>query len=334
MKKTVSRDDVARLAGTSVAVVSYVVNGGPKNVSSERRARVLAAIEELGYSPNPMAQSLAGSGTHTIGMIVPNIENSFFAEVALAVEEEASRLARLVFLGNSAENSRRESAYVQSFIRHRVDGMVFIGVSKRASLQPAVDAGIPLVVVDRPHPAALIRSVSIDHAAAAEMATAHLIGHGHTRIACLTGLESTFVSDERLTGFKRAMAAAGSEAAAILRSSYSFEGGRDAWSELRRVAPDVQAVFCASDDQARGVIAAAMYEGLIVPDELAVTSIDGTKQGLVLRPTLTSVRQPSKVIAQAALRRLFADEQAELHWGVPTELTIGQSCGCPTSQDE
>lgn len=334
MKKSVSREDVARLAGTSVAVVSYVVNGGPRNVSPERRASVLAAIAELGYRPNPMAQALAGSGTHTIGMIVPNIENSFFAELALAVEEEASKVARLVFLGNSAENYRRESAYVQSFIRHRVDGMVFIGVSKGASLQPAVDAGIPLVVVDRPNPTALIRSVSIDHAAAAEMATAHLIAHGHTRIACLTGLESTFVSDERLDGFKRAMAAAGHEAAAVVRSTYSFAGGRDAWAELRRVAPDTQAIFCASDDQARGVIAAAMYEGVSVPGSLAVTSIDGTTQGSVLSPTLTSVRQPSKVIAQAALRRLFADAQAELHWGVPTELTIGQSCGCHAGQDE
>lgn len=334
MKKAVSREDVARLAGTSVAVVSYVVNGGPKNVSPDRRARVLAAIEELGYRPNPMAQSLAGSGTHTIGMIVPNIENSFFAELALAVEEEASKVGRLVFLGNSAESARRESEYVQSFIRHRVDGIVFIGVSKRASLQPAVDAGIPLVVVDRPNPTALIRSVSIDHAAAAELATEHLIGHGHTRIACLTGLESTFVSDERLEGFSRAMAAAGREPATILRAPYSFEGGRDAWAELRDVAPDAQAIFCASDDQARGLIAAAMYEGVPVPDALAVTSIDGTTQGSVLSPTLTSVRQPSKVIAQAALRRLFADEQAELHWGVPAELTIGQSCGCHTGQDE
>ncbi len=334
MKKAVSREDVARLAGTSVAVVSYVVNGGPKNVSPERRARVLAAIEELGYSPNPMAQSLAGSGTHTIGMIVPNIENSFFAELALAVEEEASKLGRLVFLGNSAENSRRESQYVQSFIRHRVDGMVFIGVSKRASLQPAVDAGIPLVVVDRPNPAAQIRSVSIDHAEAAELATRHLVGHGHTRIACLTGLESTFVSDDRLTGFRRAMEAAGHEPAAVLRHPYSFEGGRDAWTELRKTAPDTEAVFCASDDQARGVIAAAMYDGVAVPQALAVTSIDGTTQGTVLRPTLTSVRQPSKVIAQAALRRLFADEQAELHWAVPAELTIGQSCGCHPDLDE
>lgn len=332
--KPVSREDVARLAGTSVAVVSYVVNGGPRNVSPERRARVLAAIEELGYSPNPMAQSLAGSGTHTVGMIVPNIQNSFFAELALEVEEEASKQGRLVFLGSSAESARRESAYVQSFIRHRADGMIFIGVSKRASLQPAVDAGIPLVVVDRPNPVALIRSVSIDHAAAAELATAHLLGHGHTRIACLTGLESTFVSDERLDGFARAMATSGLDPSAIMRYPYSFEGGRDAWTELKRVAPDTQALFCASDDQARGVIASAMYDGVAVPGALAVTSIDGTTQGSVLRPTLTSVRQPSKVIAQAALRRLFADEQAELHWAVPGELTIGQSCGCPTDQDE
>jgi LacI family transcriptional regulator len=328
MVKKVSRDDVARLAGTSAAVVSYVINGGPRNVSPERRQRVVAAIEELGYEPSPIAQSLAGSGTGTMGMIVPNLDSSFFSELATAVEEAALQTGRLVFIGNSAEDRNREAAYVSSFVRHRVDGVVVIGVSKQLSLLPALDAGIPVVVVDRPNPHALIRSVSIDHVEAAETATGHLIQHGYDTIACLTGMESTFVSDDRLEGFRRAMGRAGIEPVATLRSPYSYEGGATAWERLKELPELPRAIFCASDDQARGLIAAALADGVSVPEELAVTSIDGTKQASVLKPSLTTVRQPSAVIAQAALRRLIEDSQAELHWGVPTELVIGRSCGC------
>ncbi|SFN34816.1 transcriptional regulator, LacI family [Mycetocola miduiensis] len=328
MVKRVSRDDVARLAGTSAAVVSYVINGGPRNVSPERRQRVLAAIKELGYEPSPIARSLAGSGTGTTGMIVPNLDSSFFSELATAVEEAALQTGRLVFIGNSAEDRRREAAYVSSFVRHRVDGVVVIGVSKQLSLQPALDEGIPVVVVDRPNPHALIRSVSIDHAEAAETATAHLIGHGYDGIACLTGMESTFVSDDRLEGFRRAMGRAGLEPVATLRSPYSYAGGATAWERLKELPNLPRAVFCASDDQARGLIAAALADGISVPERLATVSIDGTKQASVLKPSLTTVRQPSDVIAQATLRRLFEDAQAELHWGVPTELIIGRSCGC------
>jgi LacI family transcriptional regulator len=327
-KKRVSREDVARLAGTSVAVVSYVINGGPRNVSPERRARVLAAIEQLGYVPNPIAQSLAGSGTGTVGMIVPNLDNSFFAELALAVEEAALQSGRLVFVGNSAEQRERETAYVQSFVRHRVDGMIFIGVSKQMSLQFAVDADIPVVVVDRPNLHSLIRSVSIDHLEAADVATSHLLTHGYDAVACVTGMESTFVSDDRLEGFSTALRRADLEPHVILRAAYSFAGGVEAWESLRAHGALPRAVFCASDDQARGLVSAAIADGVSVPEQLAVASIDGTKQAATLRPSLTTVRQPSSVLARAAVRRLFEDSQAELHWEIPTELIIGRSCGC------
>ena len=331
-KKKVSRDDVARLAGTSAAVVSYVVNGGPRNVSPERRARVLAAIEELGYTPSPIAQSLAGSGTGTTGMIVPNLDNSFFAELALAVEESALKSGRLVFVGNSAEERERETAYVRSFVQHRVDGIIFIGVSKQMSLQFALDAGVPVVVVDRPNPHSLIRSVSIDHIDAAETATDHLLSHGYGEIGCVTGMESTFVSDDRLEGHRRALGRAGRESHVMIRAPYSFAGGTQAWQALRDLDALPRAVFAASDDQARGLVSAAMADGVAVPEQLAVASIDGTKQAAILQPTLTTVRQPSEVIAQAAIRRLFEDPQTELHWEIPTELIIGRSCGCDPTE--
>jgi LacI family transcriptional regulator len=326
--KRVSRDDVARRAGTSAAVVSYVINGGPRNVSPERRARVLAAIDELGYVPNPIAQSLAGSSTGTVGMIVPNLDNSYFAELALAVEEAALQSGRLVLIGNSAEQRERESAYVQSFVRHRVDGMIFIGVSKQMSLQFAVDADIPVVVVDRANPHSSIRSVSIDHVDAAGASTSHLLAHGYDTLACVTGLADTFVSNDRLEGFSAALRREGREAHAVLRSAYSFAGGVEAWQRLREGVALPRAVFCASDDQARGLVSAAMADGVPVPEQLAVASIDGTKQAATLRPSLTTVHQPSSVLARAAVRRLFDDSQAELHWEIPTELIIGRSCGC------
>nr|WP_246286262.1 substrate-binding domain-containing protein [Microbacterium pseudoresistens] len=263
-------------------------------------------------------------------MIVPNLDNSFFAELALAVEEAALQSGRLVFIGNSAEARERETAYVKSFVSHRVDGMIFIGVSKQMSLQFAVDADIPVVVVDRSNPHSMIRSVSIDHIDAADAATTHLLSHGYDSFACVTGIESTFVSDDRMEGFATALRREGREPHAIVRTAYSFAGGVEAWARLREGTRAVlpRAVFCASDDQARGLISAATADGVAVPEQLAVASIDGTKQAATLRPTLTTVRQPSEVIARAAVRRLFDDSQAELHWEIPTDLIIGRSCGC------
>jgi LacI family transcriptional regulator len=335
-----TRTDVARLAGTSTAVVSYVINNGPRRVSPERRDRVLAAMKQLGYQPNAIARSLSSTDTMTLGMIVPNISNGFFAELALAVEDAALRRGRLLFLGNSNESRARETAYLTSFVRQRVDGIVIVGVTRGSSLRSAVRAGTRVVVLDRELAGSGVRTVSIDHRHAAYEATAHLLSHGHRTVACLTGPADQVVAAERREGWADAIRRAGLDPARqpTAHAPFSLEGGVQGFEELFGAADGPPtALFAASDEQARGVLAAAGGRGLGIPADLAVASVDGTRGGEFGNPPLTSVQQPFAELAELAIgavlvpaggsdpARALADP---VHTLVGTTLRLRRSCGC------
>lgn len=323
-----TRTDVARLAGTSVAVVSYVINNGPRNVSPERRQRVLAAMQELDYQPNAIARSLTSTRTNTVGMIVPNISNAFFAELALAVEDAALEAGLLLFVGNSNEEQARERAYVDSFVRQRVDGAIIIGVARQASLQRLVDARIPTVELDRALDRTDVARVGIDHREAARNATVHLLEHGHTNVACITGPDDLHVAEERLRGWEETMRLHslphGREM--IQQTPFSLEGGVAAFRQLDRDGDRPTAAFVASDEQARGLIAAAGEQGVRVPEDLALVSVDGTRVSEFSNPSITSMRQPYAELARTAVAALLEpeSESAVLH----ATLHLGRSCGC------
>jgi LacI family transcriptional regulator len=327
-----TRDDVARLAGTSTAVVSYVLNDGPRNVSTERRKRVLAAVAQLGYHPNAMARSLAATQTKTLGMIVPNISNAYFAELALAVEEAATARGLLLFLGNSNEDVVREKAYVSSFIEQRVDGIVMIGVALSPAFETAMEAGIPVVIVDRDIRSTRAATVSIDHRAAARAATEHLLEHGHVRIGCLAGPEDQPVAQERFAGWFEALASAGVDATEqlVVRSKFAIDAAEEAVAALgARVVPARStAVVASSDEQARGLLLAMVATAVRLPEDVAIVSIDGTREGLYTVPSLTSVQQPFAALADAALDALEADNGGGEHSTVPFGFKTGASCGC------
>jgi len=327
-----TRDDVARLAKTSTAVVSYVINNGPRHVSDERRQRVLTAMAALNYYPNALAQNLGASQTSTFGMIVPNISNAYFSELALAVEDESIGHGRLLFLGNSNEDSDREAAYLDSFIRQRVDGIVVIGVAQTVTIERAHRAGIAVVVVDRDLAQEDAVTVSIDHHDAARTATRHLVEHGHRVIACVTGPEDQVVASERLRGWADALLEAGIDPAeqAVARTPFSLAGGREAFALVHdRLGKDgATAMFVGSDDQARGVLAAAHDAGLSVPGTVALVSVDGTREGAQGSPSLTAIQQPYREIAHTAVAALLNPEGLAGHVYVEFFLRIGNSCGC------
>lgn len=329
-RQRATRDDVARLAGTSTAVVSYVLNDGPRNVSAERRARVLDAVAALDYHPNAMARSLAATRTRTLGMILPNISNSYFSELALAVEEVATARGLMLFLGNSNERVGREEAYVTSFLEQRVDGIVMIGVALSAAHERAVEAGVPVVIVDRDIESSHAATVSIDHRAAARAATEHLLEHGHVRIGCLVGPELQPVAQERFMGWRDALLGAGIEPRdqLVIRSEYSIPSAEEAVGALgsRLVPARASAMFTSSDEQARGLLLALAAAGIRMPDDVALVSIDGTKEGLYTMPSLTSVQQPFAGLAAAALDALLQDDVG--HTTVPFGFRTGASCGC------
>ncbi|MER6487963.1 LacI family DNA-binding transcriptional regulator, partial [Streptomyces virginiae] len=188
----VTRDDVARLAGTSTAVVSYVINNGPRPVAPATRERVLAAIKDLGYRPDRVAQAMASRRTDLIGMIVPDARQPFFAEMAHAVEQAAAERGKMVLVGNSDYRTEREVHYLRAFLGMRVSGLILVsqGMSEQAASE--IEAWDARVVLLHERPEAIDDvAVVTDDIGGAQLATRHLLEHGHEYVACIGGIENT-----------------------------------------------------------------------------------------------------------------------------------------------
>lgn len=325
--KPPTRADVARLAGTSTAVVSYVVNDGPRPVAAATRERVLAAIEELDYRPNAVARALRTQETQTVAMLVPDISNPFFAEFAQAVQDCAFEQGKVLLIGDSGGSDERERAYLRRFLDQQVGGIVFIGARRDSSLRLAAQAGVPAVVLDRPLDGPGLSFVGIDNAAAARAATRHLIDHGHRRIGCVAGPRDQRNATDRRAGWASALAAAGlvPDPALVHVDEFSVQGGVRAGRALLTAAPP-SAVFVSSDSQAEGLLAVARRLGLGVPGDLAVFGFDGTRRSEYSEPAMSVVEQPVKAAAQTALALLASG--APEHVLLDFTLAIRASCGC------
>jgi LacI family transcriptional regulator len=343
----VTRDDVATRAGASVAVVSYVVNGGPRPVSAATRARVEAAIAELGYRPNGLARALKRGRTNVIGLLVPDSSNPFFAAMSHAIEEQASAAGFVVLLGNSAGSAQREEAFVKALLEQRVDGIVLLGTEDEAKAALSLAAStVPVVVLHRTlawignksaewSPTAV---VSVDNESGGFEATRHLSQHGHAVVGCIAGPEGVLPSDERVAGWRAALGRLTVEDAPLVREPFTREGGYHAASQLFSQHPSPAALFVCSDEQAIGVLRYAAEAGLSIPNDVAVVSFDGTRDGLFTTPTLTSVVQPMAEISRIAMSQILdslngseTSPPGQVHT-LPFALRVGESCGCPLAE--
>ncbi|MFJ7206733.1 LacI family DNA-binding transcriptional regulator [Streptomyces sp. NPDC098789] len=336
----VTRDDVARLAGTSTAVVSYVINNGPRPVAPATRERVLAAIKELGYRPDRVAQAMASRRTDLIGMIVPDARQPFFAEMAHAVEQAAAERGKMVLVGNSDYRDEREVHYLRAFLGMRVSGLILVsqGMSERAASE--IEAWDARVVLLHERPEAIDDvAVVTDDIGGAQLATRHLLEHGHEYVACIGGVENTpSVGDpvaDHVEGWRRAMQEAGRSVEGRL-----FEAPYNRY-DAYRVALEVlagpqrpPAIFCATDDQAIGVLRAARELRIDVPEELAVAGFDDVKEAGLTDPPLTTVASDRPAMARAAVDLVLdeglrvAGSRRERLKQFPSALVIRRSCGC------
>lgn len=338
----VTRDDVANLAGTSSAVVSYVVNGGPRRVSAATRSKVLQAIEDLGYRPNGLARALRTQKTFTIGLIVPDNTNPFFAQLARAVEEAAFARGYVLLLGNSSQDDTRQAAYVRTFLERQVDGLILIAdsdIGRPALAGQTSDAlqgaGTPLVLLDR-HPADLwAPSVTVDNEGGGYMATRHLIEHGHRAIACLAGPTDLHPAQERTRGWRRALREAGIEprAGSLVRSRFRRDEGYQAAKKLFGALSSPAALFAQSDEQAIGVLRWAHDAGVKVPEDLAVISFDGIDESAYTNPPLSTVAQPIEELGRRTVDLVIgAGSQATgTTENLSVQLMLRRTCGCEHS---
>lgn len=333
----VTRADVARRAGVSPAVVSYVLNPGSRPVSADARRRIEEAIRELGYRPNAIARALRRSATMSIGLLVPDLANPTIAAIAREMEDIAYDHGYVFFIGTVGYDVAREERYIRTYVDRQVDALIVIGTHATPALREVAAEGVPVIVLDRIEPGHGISSVHTEGRDGARLAVQHLVEeHGHERVACVAGPSSTSgVGEDRVDGWRDALAAAGSgqEGDDLLYRGDAFSRQSGYLVGKRLIADGrAQAVFVASDVQAVGVIGAIREAGRRVPDDVAVVSFDNSEVAERAFPTLTSVDSNTHGLAERTLARLVArldgGDGAETHDVVDTALIIRRSCGC------
>jgi LacI family transcriptional regulator len=322
----VTSQDVARYAQVSAAVVSYVINNGPRKVAPQTQARVLEAIRVLGYRPNAAARALKLGSPEMIGIVVPDSTNPFFAEFSHAVEDAAGERGHALLLANSGETAAIERKHLKAFASRQVDGVLLASVSPFPDVSPLIAAGIPVVLLDRSTPFDDVTSIGVDLRAGARMAVEHLIGHGHTNIGLVIGAQQS-AEQEREQGWLDALTEAGLPEGPIARGPFSRAGGYAAGQRLLKLAHRPTAIFVSSDIQAIGVLRALHESGLDIPAEMAIVSFDGSPESEYSWPSLTTLRQPVRSMAVDAVSSLFHKADSS-HTTYPTELIIRRSCGC------
>lgn len=311
----VSVKDVAALAGVSVGTVSNVLNR-PGKVAPATVDRVQSAIDELGFVRNDAARQLRAGRSRSIGLVVLDVRNPFFTDVARGAERRAAESDLAVLLGNSDDDAKRESDYLDLFEQQRVHGVLITPVDDvEARLERLRERGIPAVLVDRRSDDNGFSSVSVDDVAGGRLAVRHLLDSGRRRIAFVGGPLSVRQVADRLEGARRAVAEEpGAWLEVVETSALSVLEGRAAGERLRvrDAAERPDAVFAANDLLAVGVLQALVMLGSIgVPDDVAIIGYDDIDFSSATVVPLSSIRQPSELIGLRAVELLLAEVDGE-----------------------
>jgi LacI family transcriptional regulator, galactose operon repressor len=304
--------DVAELSGSSTAVVSYVVNDGPRAVAPETKRRVQAAIDELGYRPNRAARALATSRSRTLGLVVPDTTNAFFSDLVRAVERRARDEGLITFVGNSDYDSVRERGYVEAFEDYGADGIIVVCADLGRPWKAAVST--PLVFVHRRPRGASGPVVRADDRRGAELATEHLLRLGRGPVHCVAGPEDSGPIEERVQAWRNVQSGARGDAAAtadLVRVGYPRATAAAELGPWLAALSFPTAVFVTTDEQAIGLLSAAATAGVRVPDDLAVVAYDDTTAAAHCVPPLTTVRADLDEMAARAVAQILRHGEGE-----------------------
>lgn len=327
--------DVAKHAGVSTMTVSRVLNGSD-TVSTKTRARVLEAIEQVGYVPNMLARSLASGRSRLIGLVVWELTSSYFTEIVRGVCQEADASGFHTVLHTSGPNQDRELSLVSSMLGGLVDGLLLVlPRNGERYVELLQKEQLPCVLIDNRSLHADLPTVQATNEAGAFAATQHLIELGHRRIACITGNMQFGCGLQRLDGYRRALEEAGIpfDPALVRHGDFSQPAGYVCAQELLALSPRPTAIFASSDPMAMGVYTAAYEAGLSIPDQLSVVGFNDTPEVLQMRPQLTTVHQPIFEMGGEAVRLLQqlldAPAAATPIVELPTHLVVRQSTAAP-----
>jgi DNA-binding LacI/PurR family transcriptional regulator len=295
-------EDVARRAGVSRALVSLVFRESP-NVSDERRARVVSAAAELGYSPNLAARALASRRTRTVGVLLNTLSNPFFAEITEGIEAVASELRYHLLLSTGGRNRRREVDALDAFLENRVDGGILVSPDVSAADLARLAKVAPLVVTGRLLRGPGIDRVNTDDALGAHLAVAHLADLGHHHITHIDGGDGAN-SRPRRAGYERAMRERGLEPV-VIPAEFTEVAGADAVDRILRRSPLPTAIFAANDLIAAGAMDRLEDEGLRIPEDISLVGYDNTFLAALHHVSLTTINQPRQEMGRLAMRTLI-----------------------------
>ncbi len=282
--------EVAKLAGVSAATVSRVMNG-TANVEEEKRLRVLDAIEKTGFRPNELARALFKKSSRIIGVIVPNIENPFFSELAKAVEEAAYLSGYRILFCNSDDDPEKENMNIQMLVQMNADGLI-ITTNCDSTSRVLVDCPIPAVIVDRKltqvEATAFIES---DHYKGGRLAAEHLFACGCRNVVCMRGPLGYSSGRQRYQGYRDVCAERGI-AEQWIDCEYNYEAGKEAAQELLKHFPETDGVIACNDMVAISVYKVLSKAGHRIPEDIQLVGFDDIKFSSLCTPEITTVSQP------------------------------------------
>lgn len=310
--------DIAQRTGLSITTVSLVLNGKAVKISEESKALVHKVAKELNYRPNQMAVGLIKKKTNTLGLIIPDISNTFFAELAKGVEDEGRKYDYNVILCNTNDKHDTEIEYINILAAKGIDGII-LDMSAEDSEEKAAQSlnllsnyGIPAVIVDRYCDDRDITSILIDNEQGAYSAARHLIELGHAKIGCVTGPSHERTCMDRLRGYFKALNESGImiDRNLILEGDYHFQSGYD--SAKRLIDQEVTAIFAFNDMMAYGVARGLRENGKAIPEDISLIGFDDIFFSEILDVPLTTVRQPTYEIGQVAARKIIQEIEHEV----------------------
>ncbi len=339
---SVTRNDVARLAGVSTATVSYVVNNGPRPVSDATRQKVLKAIEKLNYQPSAIARSLKTKRTATIGVIVSDILNPVLSAMAKGIEDAILERDCNMILCNSDEDPGRELRFLKMLVSKMADGIILqpTGGNIDYLLSLVHDRKLPLVLVDRNLESLGLDSVLFDNEQGAYQAARHLIAMGHRRIAIISLPTHLTPGHERLAGYRRALGEAGIpiDPALVIEGGFKVENQTLVEALLAKGQPPTALIACSNRHAAR-VLQYAMEHSLRIPEDLALVVFDDIAHYAYITPTISAISTDVNAFGQAAGQLLIEHIKGARPAGrapekirIPCKLIVRDSSRVPLAQ--